>query len=249
MQLGKNSARWKHWLQLDKPARRRELGLFLVEGPKLLEEALRGHHPVRHLLYDPNRFRPDPKTGAECLEVSAEMLARLSDAETCQGVVALCEANAWPALQQWHHIVLADGIADPGNLGSLMRTARAAGAQALACLGGVDPFGPKVVRSSAGAVFHLPCYRLESLAELPQGLPCIGLSPRSAQSLYQFNWPEGWVLAVGSEAHGLSPEVSSQLQATCTIPMADGCESLNAGVSAAIVLFEWRRQRQPAAHS
>lgn len=245
MQLGKNSARWKQWLQLDKPARRRELGLFLVEGPKLLEEALRGHHPVRHVLYDSSRFRPDPIPGAECLEVSAEMLARLSDAETCQGVVALCQPAAWPALQQWRHIVLADGIADPGNLGSLMRTARAAGAQALACLGGVDPLAPKVVRSSAGAVFHLPCYRLESLCDLP-ALPCIGLSPRSAPSLYQFNWPEAWVLAVGSEAHGLSPEVSARLETTCTIPMSGGCESLNASVSAAIVLFEWRRQRQAA---
>ena len=217
------------------------MGLFLVEGPVLLEEALRGHHPVRHVLYDPLRFQPSNPESLELLEVSPDMLARLSDAETCQGVLALCEASPWPPLSHWDHIVLADQISDPGNLGSLMRTARAAGAQALACLGGVDPLSPKVVRASAGAVFHLPCYRLERLNELPDHA-LIGLNPRGQQMMYELAWPQQWVIAVGNEAHGLSPEVQERLQTSCVIPMEAGCESLNATISAAILLFEWRRR-------
>lgn len=235
MQLGKHSPRWKQLLQLDRAAVRRDLGLFLVEGPKLLAEALRGHYPLRELVYDPARFQPSAEVPS--YQVSPDMLDRLSDAH--QGVVAVAETRPWPAFNEFDRLVVADHLADPGNLGTLLRTAWAAGVDGVLCLGGVDPHSPKVVRASAGAVFHLPCPRVEVLPELTHDL--WGLAPRGGRCLYEMEWPRRWGLVVGNEAHGLSSAVEKRLCGHCTIPMEAGCESLNAAVSAAIVLFEWRR--------
>ncbi|MBT9585189.1 RNA methyltransferase [bacterium] len=238
--LGKNSPHWKQLLQLDRPAVRRDLGLFLAEGPKLLPEALRGHHRVRELIYDPERFSQVP-SGLNCWQVSSEMLDRLSDAH--QGVVAVMEARPWPACTEYSPLVVCDGLSDPGNLGTLMRTAWATGVAGLVCLGGVDLYNSKVVRASAGAVFHLPSYRLDDLSVLAE-YTLIGLEPRAGTDLYRFLWPERWGLVVGNEAHGLSVATRQRLGMRCTIPMEPGCESLNAATSVAVVLFEWRRQRR-----
>lgn len=222
-------------LQLDKPSTRRDLGLFLAEGPKLLQEACRGHHRLREVVYDPERIA-QAGWDVPAWQVSSDMLDRLSEAH--QGVVGIVEQRVWPETHP-DTLLVCDGLADPGNLGSLMRTAWATGVGGVVCLGGVDPFHPKVVRSSAGAVFHLPCWRGE-LSQL-KGYALIGLVPRGGQDLYHLDWPQRWALLVGNEAHGLSPECQSSLTLSCTIPMQAGCESLNAAVSAAVVLFEWRR--------
>ena len=150
--------------------------------------------------------------------------------------MGLVQPRPWPNLQTFDRLVVCDHLADPGNLGTLMRSAWAAGVQALVCLGGVDPFNPKVVRASAGAVFHLPVYRLQSTQELAD-YTLVGLSPHQGTDLYSMQWPQRWGLVVGNEAHGLSTHV----QTLCTIPMQPGCESLNAATSAAVVLFEYRR--------
>lgn len=223
-------------------------GLFLVEGPKLLDEARRGRHPLRYVLYDPARWRPSsPRTdhaeaGYMEYEVTSEMLQRLSDAQTSQGVVGIVEASDWGRLPDCRTLLVAEQLADPGNLGTLMRTAWAAGIDGVVTLGGVDPFAPKVVRASAGAIFHLPVFRLESLQPLA-GWTRIGLTPHAGTSLYELEWPERWALLVGNEAHGLSAATLAALEQQCRIPMAPGCESLNAATSAAIVAFEWRRRQ------
>jgi len=230
--LGKHSPRWKQLLQLDKAAVRRDLGLFLVEGPKLLEEARKGQHQLKEVFFDPARHHPQLEIA--CWEVDSEQLDRLSEAH--QGVVGLVEARPWPDLKSFDRLVVCDHLADPGNLGTLMRSSWAAGMQALVCLGGVDPFNPKVVRASAGAIFHLPVYRLQSAEELAD-YTLVGLSPHQGTDLYSMQWPPRWGLVVGNEAHGLTTPVHS----LCSIPMQPGCESLNAATSAAVVLFEYRR--------
>ncbi len=230
--LGKHSAKLKQLLQLDKASVRRDLGLFLVEGPKLLLEAHNGYHELREIFFDPARHQFD--LGVPGWHVDSELLDRVCEAH--QGVVGVVESKPWPDMHQYNRLVVADGLSDPGNLGTLMRSAWASGMEALVCLGGVDPFNPKVVRASAGAIFHLPVYRLKSGQELAE-YPLVGLSPRGGRDLYSMHWPRRWGLVVGNEAHGLTLEV----QALCTIPMEHGCESLNAATSASVVLFEYRR--------
>jgi TrmH family RNA methyltransferase len=232
--LGKHSPKLKQLLQLDKASVRRELGLFLVEGPKLLLEAHNGWHELQEVFCDPARHQYE--LGVPCWHVDSQLLDRVSEAH--QGVVGLVAVREWPLLRTYERIVVADGLSDPGNLGTLMRSAWAAGMQALVCLGGVDPYNPKVVRASAGAIFHLPVYRLESTQALAD-YHLVGLSPRGGCDLYSMEWPQRWALVVGNESHGLS----SQVHCLCTIPMHSGCESLNAATSAAIVLFEYRRSR------
>lgn len=234
--LGKHSPRWKQFLTLNRAASRRDLGLFLVEGPKLLLEAQKGHHRLKEVIFDPERWQPQGLS-VPAWAVSAEMLARLSETEHCQGVVGLMEARPWSQIGAATRVVVADHLADPGNLGVLLRTAWATGVEAVLTLGGVDPLHPKVVRASAGAVFHVPCERVESI----QGYHLMGMVPRGGTCLYEMDWPQRWALVVGNEAHGISPEVESSLDQRLTIPMAEGCESLNAATSAAVVLFEWRR--------
>jgi len=230
--LGKHSPRWKQLLQLDKPAVRRDLGLFLVEGPKLLLEAHNGYHNLQEIFFDPARH--DLDLGIPGWHVDSEQLDRISEAH--QGIVGLVQARPWPDLQSFDRLVVCDHLADPGNLGTLMRSSWAAGMQALVCLGGVDPFNPKVVRASAGAIFHLPVYRLSSTEQLAD-YTLVGLSPHQGTDLYSMQWPPRWGLVVGNEAHGLNARVDT----LCTIPMQPGCESLNAATSAAVVLFEYRR--------
>ena len=230
--LGKHSPKLKQLLQLGKASVRRDLGLFLVEGPKLLLEARNGHHELKEIFFDPARHDFDLGVGGWHLD--SDQLDRVSEAH--QGVVGVVAARAWPELQQYNRLVVADGLSDPGNLGTLMRSAWAAGMEAMVCLGGVDPFNPKVVRASAGAVFHFPVFRLQSAEELAD-YPLVGLAPRGGRDLYSMQWPRRWGLVVGNEAHGLKVPV----QSLCTIPMEHGCESLNAATSASIVLFEYRR--------
>lgn len=232
MKLGKHSPKLKQLLQLGKASARRDSGLFLVEGPKLLQEAHNGHHALREIFYDPARHQPE--LSVPQWHVDSDLLDRVSEAH--QGVVGVVEARPWPDLHQYNRLVVADGLSDPGNLGTLMRSAWAAGMEALVCLGGVDPFNPKVVRASAGAIFHFPVFRLKAGEELAE-YPLVGLVPRGGRDLYSMHWPRRWGLVVGNEAHGLNLEV----QAQCTIPMSHGCESLNAATSASIVLFEYQR--------
>ena len=239
--LGRHSPRWKRFLQLERPAGRRSAGLFLVEGPKLLREGLRGHHPLQEIVYDPDRWQPSLEVGEiPCWAVTPEMLQRLSDTEHAQGVVGIFKARPWSGIERARRVLLADHLADPGNLGVLLRTAWATGVDAVLTWGGVDPLHPKVVRASAGAVFHVPCQRIEGIPEYP----LIGMSPRAEMSVYEVEWPERFALVVGNEAHGLSQDLTSHLSLSLSVPMQAGCESLNAATSAAVVLFEWRRLAQ-----
>ncbi|MFN8610086.1 MAG: RNA methyltransferase [Vulcanimicrobiota bacterium] len=232
--LGKHSPKLKQLLQLDKASVRRELGLFLVEGPKLLLEAHNGWHQLLEVYFDPARHEFD--LGVPGWHLDSQLLDRVSEAH--QGVVGLVGLREWPPLATFDRLVVADGLSDPGNLGTLMRSTWAAGMQALVCLGGVDPYNPKVVRASAGAIFHLPVYRLSSTEELSDH-HLVGLTPRGGCDLYSMDWPRRWGLVVGNESHGLSTQVKS----LCTIPMQAPCESLNAATSASVVLFEYRRTR------
>lgn len=230
--LGKHSPRLKQLQQLEKASVRQDLGLFLIEGPKLLQEAYQSAYPLREIFFDPTRHAFDGPI--PCWQVESAWLDRVSEAH--QGVVAVAELGRWPALHNYQTLVVADGLSDPGNLGTLMRTTWAAGVEALVCLGGVDPHHPKVVRASAGAIFHLPVLRLKSAESLADRC-LIGMTPRGGTDLYAVEWPERWGLVVGNESHGLTLKVDR----LCSISMHEPCESLNAAVSASIVLFEYRR--------
>lgn len=234
-------------LNRDRSARR-ELGLYPAEGPKLLAEAVKAGADVAVVVTAP-RVEADCPAGARRVEVPDDLLQSLCDTKSPQGVLFLArlpDTRPPQALEGQRYLVL-DGLQDPGNVGTIWRTADALGADGLILVNGcADPFAPKTVRATMGACFRLPVYEVPA-EELP------ALLERSALPLYATALREDTVdiktaqldrcaVVIGSEGRGVSEELLALSQRTIKIPMRERCESLNAAVAASIVLWEMARR-------
>jgi TrmH family RNA methyltransferase len=224
-------------------AHRRSRGEALLEGPRVVREAADAGVALELLaVREGDRFAA-PAERTVVLEEG--LFNALSQTITPQGVMAVARVVERPfkdVLQaarkaRWPLVVL-DGVQDPGNVGTICRTAAAAGAPALAVLPGTaDPFGAKAVRASAGNVFRLLVAR--ATASDLEGLKAVGASASGGAPLLTAPLEKADVLLLGSEAHGLS---RSDVELV-TIPVADEVESLNVAAAAAVLLFEIRRRR------
>lgn len=233
-------------------AYRRETREFVCEGPKLLEEALRYGAQLLVLVQTADAPVPDalPSTLRRVC-VPEELLCYLSDTKTPQHLLFLCrmpDLTAPPHLTHGHYLVL-DGLQDPGNVGTIWRTADAFGAEGLllihAC---ADPFSPKTIRAGMGVCFRLPVWELttEQLLSLLQDAKL----PLYATALREDTKPLGSVslresaVVIGSEGQGVSDEVLSLCVGSLKIPMRAHCESLNAAVAASVILWEMAREEE-----
>lgn len=229
-------------------AARRELGLYPAEGPKLLAEAVKAGAEITAVVAAPG-VEPDCPASARRVEVPADLLQSLCDTKSPQGVLFLArmpDTRPPQALEGGRYLVL-DGLQDPGNVGTIWRTADALGADGLILVNGcADPFAPKTVRATMGACFRLPVYEVPA-EELP------ALLERSALPLYATALREDTVdiktaqldrcaVVIGSEGRGVSAELLALSRRTIKIPMRERCESLNAAVAASIVLWEMARR-------
>lgn len=239
---------------------REKEGRFLLEGVRPVEEALAAGWEIQALLYTPkaaDRERTAALIAAvrerrgELFEVEEKVLQILSATVTPQGVVAVVRCPGYnlslllagrPTL-----LVLVDGVQDPGNLGAIIRSADAAGADGVILLPGtVDLYNPKTVRATMGSLFHLPvvtgetAFVLASLAAA--GLRVVIGVPRASLPIYRVELTGPVALAVGNEAAGPSPAVIAAGQ-PAGIPMPGRAESLNVAVAAAVMLYEAVRQR------
>ncbi|MHB0928617.1 MAG: TrmH family RNA methyltransferase [Candidatus Nanopelagicales bacterium] len=238
-----------------KPRERRDQKLFLAEGPQAVREALNAGL-VQTLLVDHTRDAMVEEFGDEATAfVTSRAIESLSETEQPQGVVAVCTMplrTLEDVLAEGPQLLaVCVGISDPGNLGTIIRTADAAGADAvLVTSGSVDVFNGKIIRSSAGSIFHLPVVQGLDAVAMAQalsgaGVASYGLAGQGATSLFdladeQLIEPTAWWL--GSEAHGLPGELLTRVQAV-SIPMPGEAESLNVAVAAAIALFATVRAR------
>lgn len=229
----------------------------LVEGPRAIRTAIEHGTRVRTVLIDARRadaVDPDlhaafASLSARVLTVAGEAFDSFVDTEHPQPVVAIVEMPE-PRLPRMATLALAlDGVRDPGNLGTLLRTACAASVDVVALLPGcVDPFNPKTVRASAGLVFAIPVARFESLAAV--GAACFSRPPQvvlaeaEGDLLWdQYDWAAPTLLALGGEAGGASDHVRTYADIRVRLPMAPGVESLNVAAAGAALLFECVRQR------
>jgi TrmH family RNA methyltransferase len=229
--------------RLQRLARRREPGLALLEGPRVVAEAVAAGVEIELLaVRDGDGFQAD---ATHQVTLSRALFRSVSQTVTPQGVIAIArvhESSASEALaaaraSRWPLVVLYR-VQDPGNVGAICRTAAAAGAPALAVLeGSADPFGSKSVRASAGNVFRLTIATAawEDLA----GLEGYGAAASGGAPLADSPIENAGMIVLGSEAHGLS---RSNLRLV-TIPLARGVESLNVAAAAALLLFEVGRRR------
>ncbi len=236
-----------------RPKERREAGAFLAEGARLVEEALAAGWPIRFALYAQGLSeRPAQvvealvRAGVETESVEAGLFNSVSETESSQGVLAVLELAALSAPQKPTFTLILDKIRDPGNLGTLLRSAQAAGVDLVLIPPETsDPFAPKVVRSGMGAHFRLPILHADwneirarlgktpvYLAETENAIPCWGADFKSALAL-----------VVGGEAEGASPEARELASQNVVIPMPGGMESLNAAVAGSVLMFEVVRQR------
>ncbi len=229
-------------------AYRQEAGEFLCDSPKLLREACLWGAPVRTVLHTPGVPLPD-LDGADVREVSESVMAAVSPMETPQGVVFTCAMTPPPlptCLEPGRYLVL-DGIQDPGNTGTILRTADAFDCRAVFLLPGcADLYSPKTLRSAMGAHFRSAQWSctLEDAAALfrAAGVPlyAAALGPDTAD-VRRVDLTSA-ALVIGSEGRGVSPQALAACQGTVQIPMSGRCESLNAAVAAAVLLWEGWRQ-------
>ena len=233
-------------------ARRKE-NAFLVEGVRLLEEAVAAKWEIRFVLYD----RSLSERGKELLqfledveieEVDSALLKSVSDTENSQGILAVLEYNAQlPIPDSPTFLLILDQIRDPGNLGTLLRTATAAGVDAVILPPSTaDAFSPKVLRAGMGAHFHLPIVSMDwdEIKNQTRGLT-VYLAEIAGDVVYtEASLNNACVLIIGGEANGASQSARDLAAHHIHIPVPGEMESLNAAVAGAILIFEVVRQRR-----
>lgn len=256
--VSRDNERIKLLAKLQKSRRaREESGTFAAEGVRLAQEVLEGGLVVRQA------FATEEAAGryaavweALCQRaqaaflISGELEEKISDVRSPQGIYCVCEIPR-PAprdMASAGKLLALDRLQDPGNLGTILRTADAFGAGGV-ILGGqcADCFSPKVLRSTMGSLFRLPVWETEDLARTllslrQQGFVCFGAALDStARRLGEVVFPQKAAAVIGNEGNGISPQVLAACQQTLYIPMKGKAESLNAGVAASLILWEMCR--------
>ncbi len=248
----------KHLARLGREKKyRRETGEFLCEGEKMLREALLSGAEVKNVIVCENKYsealdaliREAGTGGASVSAAEEQLFCAASQVGTPQSVIFSCAQPRWgnEALSSANRALLLDGVQDPGNLGTILRTAEAFALDAVVlCEGCAEPYSPKVVRSTMGAVFRMPCLRLK-LADAVTLLRRNGLRVYAAalrgESISVQEAELGRAAAIiGSEGHGVSGDALRLCDGCVTIPMKGRAESLNAGVAASIVIYEMTKQ-------
>jgi len=247
---------------LARASERRTEGAYLAEGVRLITEAIASGQRARLVLFDPEslaRSEAGRRIAAalagwaeRAFPATSDVLAAAAQTVTPGGIVAVLSMPDPGQLGSHRRDslgVILDGVADPGNAGTILRSADAFGVGWVACApGSVDLFSPKVVRAGMGAHFRLPVYQAVEWEDLAAALPetaLIGTDAAAGAPLSTFRWPASSALVIGSEARGLSSEAQAHLAGRVRIPMRTGVESLNASVAASIVMYEASRASLP----
>lgn len=220
---------------------REKLRLFIAEGERLVKEA-KGHiyYTVASLSYkgdiEPN-YRVDDR-----------LYEKISDTVNPQGILAVCHIMEYDhtAENKTPLYILLENVQDPGNMGTIIRTADAAGADGIFLSKGcVDVYNPKTVRSTMGSVFHIPIYRDVDIHRLLDETDALSVAAhlKGNKTPYEIDMTKSLAIIIGNEAKGITDRLAERADALVKIPMPGKAESMNAGVAAAIMIYEAVRQR------
>ncbi|MBE7080173.1 MAG: RNA methyltransferase [Clostridiales bacterium] len=222
----------------DKKARKQQ-GMFLVEGRKMAVECQNSDFEIDRVFVSENYAGEVPFAENDIVRVSDDVFRFLSDEKTPQGILCRVKIPTRALTAPKGKCLLLDGVADPGNVGTIIRTANAAGYEEIylteEC---ADPYSPKSVRASMSGVFFTKIYRanrseiLSVLADTP-----IVVADMGGVNVFSFAPPASFALAIGNEANGISGEVEAAATHTVKIPMQATQESLNAAISAGIIMY------------
>ncbi len=241
---------------LSSAAYRRETGLFVIEGARLCEDAVRSRIAIETALFSARAREQYGETVqaiervcVQGLDISDALARYLGDTDSPQGVFCICRMPSLEGVLTPDGVYAAlERIQDPGNLGTMIRTAEAFGLNGIVLSNGCcDPFSPKVLRSSMGGVFRLPLFAVEDLAATLSALQGQGFRSfacvvdASATPVQQVSFGKGSICVIGNEGNGLTAETVAACSMPITIPMAGRAESLNASMAAGIVFWEMKR--------
>ncbi len=258
----RNNPRVKQARALLKRPERAQTGLALIEGLRLVTEALQHPSRVQQLIIAPELLKSahgqalvheQQQKGLPCLSISAEAFQSFALKDGPQGIAAVV-SQCWELLDQlrlspgdcW---VALDAIQDPGNLGTILRTCDATGCRGVILLDhSTDPYDPTALRASMGAIFsqHLVKTNFHDFLEWQRlhNYPVVGTSDAAALHYRKAPYPSPAILLMGSERQGLAPEQQAVCDLMVSLPMQGSCDSLNVAVAAAVVLYEMLYQRE-----
>jgi len=256
---GRHNARLKDLRMAFRRAQLTPQGECAIDGVKLLEEALRNGRHLDSVFFSESarplaaKLLPQISDRTETLVLPNTLFNSIVPSDSPQGVAALVKLQSFSAPQLLERtktspLVVAAGLQDPGNLGTILRSAEAFGAAGVFLTEGtVSPYNSKVLRGSAGSIFRLPFLQIPSgelIALLrKQGVRMLATSSHKGTQLPEVSWTLPLAIFIGNEGAGLPREILHQMDETIVIPQAASVESLNAGVAASIVLYEAARKR------
>ncbi len=253
-----DNSRIKEARSLQRKRQRLAAGRCLLEGLRLVEDAWRAGARPDRIFFVPEAAESNPALAALVAEISAagveslactpQVFQTLADTVTPQGIAAVLPLPDLPLPAQPGLVLILDGIGDPGNAGTLLRTAEAAGVGlAIFAPQTVDPFNPKVLRAGMGAHFRLPlriCIGWDEVKRhLDPAWPIFMADAQGELTYDEVDWARPAALILGSEADGPSA-AARRIGRPLAIPMIGGTESLNAAIAGAVILFEAARQRR-----
>lgn len=248
----------KHIRKLKDKKYRDESNEYLVEGVKLVEEAVKENAKIKQIIVceDTTRTYEIPThimleiAKYECISVSDKIFNIITQVTNPQGIMAIIEKNAQNAKIDYTQdiIVVLDDVQDPGNLGTILRTVDSIGLnQIIVSKGTADAFNSKVVRSTMGAIFRIKIIEVENLAQAIKEMrkhhfKLMVTSLQTKNSIYDIDFNKK-IIVIGNEANGVSKEIQDMADEKAKIPMLGRTESLNASVAAGVVMYEYVRQK------
>lgn len=248
----------KHIRKLKDKKYRDESNEYVVEGVKLVEEAVKENAKIKQIIVceDTTRTYEIPThimleiAKYECIAVSDKIFNIITQVTNPQGIMAIIEKNAQDAQIDYSQdiIVVLDDVQDPGNLGTILRTVDSIGLnQIIVSKGTADAFNSKVVRSTMGAIFRIKIIEVENLAQAIKEMrkhhfKLMVTSLQTKNSIYDIDFNKK-IIVIGNEANGVSKEIQDMADEKAKIPMLGRTESLNASVAAGVVMYEYVRQK------
>ncbi len=228
---------------------RKETHFFIVEGIKMvMEAAALCLLTEAYMTEEMAKNIAEEDLGCECFCVSDKLMKEISDTETPQGILAVCKEATHPPLEEIMarprlRLLILEDVRDPGNLGTMIRTSEAAGIDAvIMSKGTADMYSPKVIRSTMGSIFRVPCFYTDDLHEVLKSLKAVGIVTYAAHLKgekfhNEIEYPAKCGVIIGNEANGITEETASLAGELIKIPMEGKVESLNAAIAAAIMMY------------
>ncbi|KZE64524.1 RNA methyltransferase [Fictibacillus phosphorivorans] len=247
-----SNASLKQWKKLHTKKEREKSGTYLIEGPHLIEEAIKSGAKLQHVIIEEHFELNESwlKEKFALWSVPSKLMKQLSETEKPQGIIAVCEMmdQNENLIKKNGRYLLIDGVQDPGNLGTIIRTADSAGLDGVFLgEGTADLYNGKTVRSTQGSLFHLPIVKADLLEIVQQckemNITVLSTSLQEAVDMRKAPEVEGFALIVGNEGAGVQEALQQESTMKVKIPIFGSAESLNVSVATGILLYELQRNR------